>query len=126
VERDQVGDLNFDLCNGATSAGHCERLCHAFRIARSRPTRAIVLAGGADFFSNGIDLNSIEASISPPRESWRNIVAIADLVGEILHTSSSLVVAALGGNACAGDAMLALAADIVLTPRGGFHHGASP
>jgi putative two-component system hydrogenase maturation factor HypX/HoxX len=97
------------------STGHCERLCHAFRIARSRPTRAIVLAGGADFISNDIDLNSIEASIRPPRESWRNIVAIDDLAREILHANSQLVVAALGGNACSDDATLALAADVVLT-----------
>jgi putative two-component system hydrogenase maturation factor HypX/HoxX len=118
VERDQVGYLYFDFYNGAMSTGHCERLRQAYRFARSRPTRVIVLAGGADFFSNGIDLNSIEASVSPPHESWRNIVAIDDLVREILHTNSHLVVAALRGNAGAGGAMLALAADLVFARRG--------
>lgn len=118
VERDQVGYLYFDFYNGAMSTEHCNRLRHAYRLARSRPTRVIVLVGGADFFSNGINLNSIEASVSPAHESWRNIVAIDDLVREILTTSSHMVVAALRGNAGAGGAMLALAADVVFA-RGG-------
>ncbi len=118
VERDQVGYLYFDFYNGAMSTEQCDRLRHAYRIARSRPTRVIVLAGGEDFFSNGIDLNSIEASVSPPHESWRNIVAIDDLAREILQTNSHLVVAALRGNAGAGGAMLALAADVVVARSG--------
>jgi putative two-component system hydrogenase maturation factor HypX/HoxX len=117
-ERGEVGYLYFDFYNGAMSTEHCDRLRDAYRIARSRPTRVIVLAGGEDFFSNGIDLNAIEASVSPPRESWRNIVAIDDLVREILTTSSHVVVAALRGNAGAGGAMLALAADVVFARRG--------
>jgi len=117
-ERDQVGYLYFDFYNGAMSTAHCERLRDAYRIARSRPTRVIVLAGGEDFFSNGIDLNAIEASVSPPHESWRNIVAIDDLVREILTTNSHWVVAALRGNAGAGGAMLALAADVVFARCG--------
>lgn len=118
AERDQVGYLYFDFYNGAMSTDQCHRLRHAYRIARSRPTRVIVLAGGEDFFSNGIDLNAIEASVSPPHESWRNIVAIDELVREILHTNSHLVVAALRGNAGAGGAMLALAADVVFARCG--------
>jgi len=44
------------------STSQCYRLRDAFLYARSRPTRVIVLLGGADFWSNGIDLNAIEAS----------------------------------------------------------------
>jgi putative two-component system protein, hydrogenase maturation factor HypX/HoxX len=46
-------------------------------------------------------------------ESWRNINAIDDLIFEILNTMSHLVIAGLRGNAGAGGAMLALAADHV-------------
>jgi putative two-component system hydrogenase maturation factor HypX/HoxX len=46
-------------------------------------------------------------------ESWRNINAIDDLVLEILNTMSHLVIAGICGNAGAGGAMLALAADYV-------------
>jgi putative two-component system hydrogenase maturation factor HypX/HoxX len=118
AERDQVGYLHFDFYNGAMSTEQCVRLCDAFLFARGRPTRVIALLGGEDFFSNGIDLNAIEAAASPARESWHNIIAINDLVREILHTNSHLVVAALRGNAGAGGAMLALAADYVYARRG--------
>jgi putative two-component system hydrogenase maturation factor HypX/HoxX len=118
VERHRVGYLYFDFYNGAMSAGQCDRLRNALRFARCRPTRVIVLAGGRDFFSNGIDLNTIEASANPAIESWRNIVAIDNLVRDILLTSSHLMVAGLRGNAGAGGAMLALAADHVYARRG--------
>jgi putative two-component system protein, hydrogenase maturation factor HypX/HoxX len=60
-----------------------------------------------------IHLNIIEASNDPAVESWRNINAVDDLIGEILNTMSHLVIAGLRGNAGAGGAMLALAADYV-------------
>jgi len=118
VERDQAGYLYFDFYNGAMGTELCDRLRHAYRYARSRPTRVIVLAGGEDFFSNGIDLNAIEAAVSPAHESWRNIVAMDNLVREILTTSSHIVVSALRGNAGAGGAMLALTADVVYARHG--------
>ena len=100
------------------STSQCTRLRDAFLHARSRPTRVIVLLGGADFWSNGIDLNMIEASADPAAESWRNINAIDDLIFEILNTMSHLVIAGLRGNAGAGGAMLALAADRVYARSG--------
>jgi putative two-component system hydrogenase maturation factor HypX/HoxX len=73
----------------------------------------IVLGGGADFFSNGIHLNVIEAADDPAEESWANIHAMNDLVEAVLTTTDRLTVSALGGNAAAGGVMLALAADEV-------------
>ena len=73
TEEDEVGYLSFDFYNGAMSTSQCYRLRDAFLHARSRPTRVIVLLGGADFWSNGIDLNAIEACAEPAAESWRNI-----------------------------------------------------
>jgi len=54
----------------------------------SAPDPVIVLLGGHDFWSNGIHLNTIEASTNPAMESWRNINAIDDLIFEILNTMS--------------------------------------
>ena len=51
-------------------------------------------------------------------ESWRNINAIDDLIFEILNTMSHLVIAGLRGNAGAGGAMLALAADHIYARSG--------
>jgi putative two-component system hydrogenase maturation factor HypX/HoxX len=73
--------------------------------------------GGADFWSNGIHLNVIEAASlddkSAADESWRNINAMNDLALELITTSQQFTVAALGGNTGAGGCFLARAADIV-------------
>ncbi len=112
-EAGAVGYLHFPFYNGAMGTAHCEALRHAYRYAKSRPTRVIALMGGPDFWSNGIHLNLIEASAHPAEESWRNINAMNDLVGEIIGTQRQLTIAAMQGNAGAGGVFLALAADRV-------------
>lgn len=112
-EEDRIGYLSFDFYNGAMSTAQCRRLRDAFLHARARPTKVIVLLGGRDFWSNGIHLNEIEASVDPAEESWRNINAMDDLVHELITTMSHVVVAGMRGNAGAGGAILALAADHV-------------
>jgi len=113
-----VGYLEFSFPGGAMSTSQCRRLLTAYRHARRRPVRVIVLGGPRDVFSNGIHLNVIEAADDPAAESWRNINAVNDLVEAILTTTGQLTVAALAGNAAAGGLMLALAADEVWC-RGG-------
>jgi putative two-component system hydrogenase maturation factor HypX/HoxX len=114
----RVGVLHFAFYNGAMGTAQCERLLAAYRVALQRPTRVLLLAGGPDFFSNGIHLNLIEAAASPADESWRNINAIDDVCEAILTTTDRWVVAALQGNAGAGGAFLALTADDVWTRDG--------
>jgi putative two-component system hydrogenase maturation factor HypX/HoxX len=114
----EVGVLHFAFYNGAMSTVQCERLIAALAWARTRPTNVIVLAGGPDFWSNGMHLNVIEASPHPAEESWRNIHAIDDLAEAIITTESHLTVAALQGNAGAGGMFLALAADVVFARSG--------
>jgi len=111
--RDDVVFLHFDFYNGAMSADQCERLRASFDAARARQPRVIVLAGGHDFWSNGMHLNCIEAGESPAEESWRNINAIDDLALDIIGATECLTVAALSGNAGAGGVFLARAADEV-------------
>src|SRR5262249_38030273 len=103
-ERGRVGYLEFDFYNGAMSTNQCRRLLRAFRQAQARPTDVICLLSGADFWSNGIHLNVIEAAPDPALESWRNINAIDDLVLQIL-TARQLTIAGLRGNAGAGGVM---------------------
>ncbi|MBP2314777.1 hydrogenase maturation protein [Azospirillum soli] len=117
-EEDGVGWLHFPFYNGAMSARQCERLLAAYHAACRRDVRVIVLAGGEDFWSNGIHLNVIEAAHSPADESWRTINAIDDLARAILTTGDKLTVAALSGNAGAGGVFLALAADRVWARSG--------
>ncbi|MEU6218875.1 enoyl-CoA hydratase-related protein [Streptomyces sp. NPDC047022] len=112
-EQGSVGFLSFSFPGGAMSTEQCERLLHAYRDACDRPTSVLVLGGPRDFFSNGIHLGVIEAAEDPAAESWANINAMDDLVEAVLTTTDRLVVAALAGNAAAGGAMLALAADEV-------------
>jgi putative two-component system protein, hydrogenase maturation factor HypX/HoxX len=113
-ERRGVGYLHFDFYNGAMSTDQCRRLLEAYRSARERPTGVIVLMGGPDFFSNGIHLNLIEAAADPAAESWRNLLAIDELVREVIETDAQVVVSALSGDAAAGGVPFALAADRVL------------
>jgi putative two-component system hydrogenase maturation factor HypX/HoxX len=124
----QVGWLDFSFHNGAMSTRQCQRLLAALRELRQRPTAVLVLAGGEDFFSNGIHLHDIEASAfmaageDPPDSaadaSWRNINAIDDVALDILNSTDRLTVAALRGNAGAGGCWLACAADQVWSHAG--------
>jgi putative two-component system protein, hydrogenase maturation factor HypX/HoxX len=114
-EKAGVGYLNFDFYNGAMSTEQCRRLREAYLYARSRrTTKVIVLAGGSDFFSNGIHLNVIEAAENQGEESWYNLHAIDDVVREILDTDSHITISALSGDAAAGGVPFAVAADHVV------------
>jgi putative two-component system hydrogenase maturation factor HypX/HoxX len=112
-ESGAVGMLHFDFHNGAMGTEASRRLLAAYLMATARPTKVIVLFGGTEFWSNGMDLNLIEAARSPADESWANINALDDLAEAIVRTQSHLTVAALGGNAGAGGVFLARAADLV-------------
>ena len=112
-ERDGVGYLHFPFYNGAMATHQCEALLDAYERAARADTQVIVLCGGAEFWSNGMDLNQIEAADSAADESWRNINAIDDLAAAIIRTTSHLTVSALRGNAGAGGVFLARAADRV-------------
>lgn len=112
-QKHEVGYLHFDFYNGAMDTDQCERLLHAYLQAIKSNIRVIVLMGGREFWSNGIHLNHIEAAISPPDESWRNINAMNDLVQAIITTTNQITIAALQGNAGAGGVFLSLAADYI-------------
>lgn len=119
----RVGCLSFEFYNGAMSTSQCRRLLAAWREATARDTRVLLIAGGADFFSNGIHLNCIEAASyreddSAADESMRNIEAMDDLAEAVIRTTDRLTIALLRGNAGAGGAFLALAADEVWAHRG--------
>jgi putative two-component system protein, hydrogenase maturation factor HypX/HoxX len=114
-EKAGVGYLNFDFYNGAMSTDQCRRLREAFLYARSRrTTKVIVLAGGSDFFSNGIHLNVIEAAEDQGEESYYNLHAIDDIVRDILETESHITISALSGDAAAGGVPFAVSADHVV------------
>jgi putative two-component system hydrogenase maturation factor HypX/HoxX len=108
-----VGYLSFDFYNGAISTDQAHRLLAAYHEACTRNTRVLVLMGGPDFFSTGIHLNLIEAADDPAAESWRNLLAIDDVVRAVIETDDRLVISALVGDAAAGGVPLALAADHV-------------
>lgn len=110
---EDVAYLHFSCHNGGMSTDQCRLLLNVYRYLAGLNVKAIVLMGGEDFWSNGIHLNHIEAAASPADESWLNINAIDDLVRQIIHTPDKLTIAAVAGNAGAGGAILALAADLV-------------
>lgn len=105
--------LHFAFHNGGMSTKQCQLLLQVYRHVASLDVKAIVLLGGDDFWSNGIHLNQIEAAVNPADESWANINAIDDLILQILLTLDKLTITAVSGNAGAGGAILAIAADRV-------------
>ncbi|MBI2837522.1 MAG: hydrogenase maturation protein [Acidobacteria bacterium] len=117
-ERDGIGYLHFPFYNGAMSTTHCVKLRSAFLQASAGGARVLVLMGGPDFWSNGIDLNVIEAAGSAAEESWRNIEAMNDLARAIITATGLVTISALQGNAGAGGVFLALAADRVYARSG--------
>lgn len=116
-EADGVGWLRFDFPGGGMSTARCRRLLRVLSHVRKRPCRVLVLEGGREFWSNGMDLPLIEAAASPAAASWANITALDDLAAAIVDTTDKLVIAAVRGNAGAGGVFLALAADRVLARR---------
>jgi putative two-component system hydrogenase maturation factor HypX/HoxX len=117
-EENGVGWLSFDFLNGAMSVDQCRRLLTAYQYAAAGPAKVIVLAGGREFWSNGMHLGVIEAAASPADASWANINAIDDIARAVLLTTDKITIAALQGNAGAGGVFLALAADRVLMRDG--------
>ncbi|MCU7873850.1 MAG: hydrogenase maturation protein [Candidatus Thiodiazotropha sp. (ex Lucinoma borealis)] len=117
-QQNGIGYLHFPFYNGAMGTRQCMALLKAYKQATQQDTRAIVLFGGPDYWSNGMHLNLIEAAESAADESWRNINAIDDLALEIINTDSHLTIAALQGNAGAGGVFLARAADEVWVRQG--------
>lgn len=113
-----VGTLRFDFHNGAMDTNQCRRLLAAYRAAVDEDTRVLVLAGGREFFSNGIHLNVIESADNPALEAWHNIRAINDVCRAITLTTTQVVVGAFTGNAGAGGVMLPLGADVVAARAG--------
>ncbi len=112
----RVGWLEMDFHNGAMSERQCRRLQAALHSLRGHDMQVLVLAGGADFFSNGIHLHDIEAAAhlegdSAADASMRNIQAMDDVVLELLTMTDRLTVSALRGSAGAGGCFMALAAD---------------
>jgi len=121
-EAEGVGTLHFEFYNGAMSTRQCERLRAALAWAKQRPVRVLVLAGGHDFWSNGIHLNVIEAASlaggSAADASWHNINVMNDLALEVINTPAQITVAAVGGNTGAGGCFLARAADLMWVRAG--------
>lgn len=117
--QNSVAYVSFDFYNGAMNTEQCHDLLARLRELRDQnDIRVIALLGGEDFWSNGIHLNSIQASTDPARESWRNINAIDDIVQELISMTNKLTVAGLRNNAGAGGAIMPLACDKVFAREG--------
>jgi putative two-component system protein, hydrogenase maturation factor HypX/HoxX len=117
-EAGSVGYLYFPFYNGAMSVRQCQALRDMIVAARERPTNVLCLMGGKEFWSNGLNLNVIEADERPAEASWENINAMNDVVRELILTTDKVTMAAMQGNAGAGGVFLALAADRVIAREG--------
>ena len=113
-----VGLLTVRAHNGAMGTVQCRRILRALDFALEQDTSVLVFQGTAEFFSNGIDLNAIEAAEDPAQEAWDNINAINDVCMALVSDTGQLTMAAYTASAGAGGAMLGLAADVALARDG--------
>jgi putative two-component system hydrogenase maturation factor HypX/HoxX len=103
--------IHFAFLNGTMSKSQCEHLTSFFHEVSSRDdVKMIVLVGGKSAWSNGINLNKIEAS----SDAAKDINTINDFVKAIFSTNK-ITIAALQGNAGADGAMAALACNYIWT-----------
>ena len=109
----EVAYLCFNFHNGAMSSEQCMRLKYAFEYLKQN-SKAIVLIGAQEFFSNGIHLNILEDSKKQGEDGWSNINAMNDLIKSILFADDVITVSSLHKNAGAGGLFLALACDYVV------------
>jgi len=108
-----VGYLHFNFHNGAFRAEQCMRLKYAIEYLKTQ-VKVLVLMGGEDFFSNGINLNILEDSKKSSEDGWATINAINDLVASVIYAEEAVTVASLHRNAGAGGVFLAAACDYVV------------
>jgi len=78
----------------------------------------LILMGGDDFFSNGINLNIMEDSKKKAEDGWSNLNSMNELIKTILYSDEFFTVAALKGSAGAGGVFLAAACDYVVAREG--------
>ena len=112
----EIGYLSFNFHNGAFRAEQCMRLKYAIEYLREN-LKVIVLMGGDEFFSNGINLNILQDSKKSGEDGWSNINAINDLIKSIIFADDVITVASLQRNAGAGGVFLATACDYVVMDK---------
>jgi len=112
--KDNIGYLYFNFLNGAFRAEQCIRLKYAIEYLKTQ-VKVLVLMGGEEFFSNGINLNILEDSKKSGEDGWSNINAINDLIKSIIFADNIITVASVNRNAGAGGVFLAIACDYVVS-----------
>jgi putative two-component system hydrogenase maturation factor HypX/HoxX len=115
--RDNVAYLCFNFHNGAMSTAQCIRLKYAVEYLKTQ-CEVLVLVGGMDFFSNGINLNILEDSQKQGEDGWANINAMNDLIKSIIFADEIVTIASFARNAGAGGVFLGLACDFVVAKEG--------
>ncbi len=115
---DDIAYIHFDFHNGAMNTQQCQLMLKVYQYVATLPVKVIVLLGGENYWSNGIDLNAIEAADNSANESWHNINAINDIIYQIITTTDKLTISAMAGNSAAGGVMLALGADFIFARKG--------
>ncbi len=115
--RDDVAYLCFNFHNGAMNTAQCIRVKYCVDYLKEK-CKVLVLVGGMDFFSNGIDLNILEDSKKQGEDGWANINAMNDLIKSILYADEIITISSLARNAGAGGVFMALACDFVVAKDG--------
>lgn len=115
----RIGQIGFDFYNGAMSTSQCERLASTIeKVGAMSDIDIVILTGSKRNWSNGLNLNVIQHSVSSSEEAWNNIVAINKVVKNLYALNNKITISAVQSNAGAGGVYLALATDYCFIKKG--------
>ena len=83
-----------------------------------KDVKILVLKGSHKNWSNGINLNVIEAAKDPSAESWDNIKAINEVVKGLYKMNDKITISAIQANAGAGGVYLGLTTEYCFVKDG--------
>jgi putative two-component system hydrogenase maturation factor HypX/HoxX len=121
---EEIFFLEFNFYNGAMSKSQCDRMANALRKFKENfeeknqkekdPKKMVlILLGSKTNFSNGVNLNVIESSENPEKETMENLISINSVVKEILGMEGILTLTTFQANAGSGGVFLGLSSDFV-------------
>jgi putative two-component system hydrogenase maturation factor HypX/HoxX len=114
--KEDVAYLYFDFYDGMMSIQQCQKLQSAIEGLKNK-CNVLVLMGGENDFSNGLDLNSIEHAANPDDHALKNMLTIYGLISTILYTEDITTIASLSNNAMFEGTAIALACDYIVSKK---------
>ena len=119
--------MEFNFYNGAMTKYQCNRMKLSLKKYKENiidnlrlneksnflNRNILILSGSISNWSNGLNLNVIENSENPEEETYENLLALNEVIKEIINLKEVITISAVQSNAGSGGVFLALASDFI-------------